>query len=55
MVIIIFLESMRKFGEAQRKHKGLIMITGLKDETKGHNWAGHLDYKGNTSLQLARP
>ncbi len=31
----ILLEGMRKFGEAQRKHKGLMMVTGLKDETKG--------------------
>ncbi len=29
------LESMRKFGEAQRRHEGLIAVYALKDEQTG--------------------
>jgi hypothetical protein len=30
------LEAMRRFGEAQRGHKGLVMVTAAKDELGGN-------------------
>ncbi len=31
----LLLEDMKRFGKEQRKHKGLVMVTAVKDETEG--------------------